>query len=53
MDQLIFKLSSIGYALNCKIAFTNRSPKYILQDDNSINNKLSILNEGDSIYISK
>ena len=50
MNKLIFKLSSIGYALDCKIAFTNRSPEFIPQDN--IMNKVSLLNEDDDIYIS-
>ena len=46
-NKLIFKLSSIGYALHCNLAFTNRNN--IFKDDvNLVNN----LNNGDSIYIS-
>ena len=46
-NLLRFKLSSIGYALRCKVAFTNRNP--------NIANKIHLvnyLNNGDSIYIS-
>ena len=52
MDKLIFKLSSIGYALSCNIAFTNRCPEFIPQDKNIILNLLHNLNNGDNIYIS-
>jgi len=46
-NKLRFKLSSIGYALNCEVAFTNRN-KIFSQDVNAVYN----LNNGDSIYIS-
>jgi len=50
MDNLIFKLSSIGYALNSNIAFTNRSSQYLPQELNE--NKINNLKHCDSIYIS-
>ena len=46
-NNLFFKLSSIGYALNCDLLFTNRIPE--------IDNNLELVNHlkmGDSIYIS-
>ena len=46
-DKVLFKLSSIGYALHCDVAFTNRCPG-INQDINQLNQ----LKHGDSIYIS-
>ena len=46
-DCLLFKLSQIGYALNCDLLFTNRIPE-ITQDINLVNN----LNHGNKIFIS-
>jgi len=50
MDLIIFKLSQLGYALNCDVAFTNRSPHFLSQEINK--NKLFHLKNGDSIFIS-
>lgn len=44
--KLRFKLSQIGYALNCDLLFTNRNPQ-IDQNINLVNS----LNTGDSIFI--
>ena len=46
-NRLLFKMSQIGYALNCDLLFTNRIPE-IIQDVNLANN----LNYGDKIFIS-
>lgn len=46
-NRLIFKMSQIGYALNCDLLFTNRIPE-IIQDVNLVNN----LKYGDKIFIS-
>ena len=46
-SRLLFKMSQIGYALNCDLLFTNRIPE-INQDVNLVNN----LNNGDKIFIS-
>jgi hypothetical protein len=46
-DRLLFKLSQIGYALDCDVLFTNRIPE-IKQDINIIHN----LKHGDKIFIS-
>ena len=46
-DQLLFKLSSIGYALRCNIAFTLRN-----REINKDINQVRTLSHGDSIYIS-
>ena len=46
-SRLMFKMSQIGYALNCDILFTNRIPE-IEQNVNLANN----LNYGDKIFIS-
>ena len=46
-NRLIFKLSQIGYALNCNLLFTNRVPS-IKQDIELVNN----LKTGDKIFIS-
>jgi hypothetical protein len=46
-NKLLFKLSQIGYALNCDLLFTNRIPE-IQQNLNLVNN----LNNGDKIFIS-
>jgi len=46
-SRLLFKMSQIGYALNCDLLFTNRIPE-INQDINLVNN----LNNGDKIFIS-
>jgi hypothetical protein len=35
-NNLLFKLSQIGYALNCDVLFTNRIPE-IRQDINIVN----------------
>ena len=45
-SRLMFKMSQIGYALNCDILFTNRIPE-IEQNVNLANN----LNYGDKIFI--
>ena len=52
MDLLRFKLSSIGYALTCELAFTPRAPEFLPQDETTLMNSLQNLNDGDSIYIS-
>jgi hypothetical protein len=52
MDNLIFKLSQIGFAFNCNIAFTNRCPHLITVDENKLINKISNLSQGDSVFIS-
>jgi len=52
MDKLIFKLSTIGFALNSKLAFTNRNTELMPQDNESINKILFSLNDGDRIFIS-
>ena len=52
MDLLRFKLSSIGYALTCEVAFTPRAPEFLPQDETTLMNSLQNLNDGDSIYIS-
>jgi hypothetical protein len=52
MNNLLFKLSSIGYALNCDVALTNRSPEFLPQNNHTIFNLLFKLNDGDSVYIS-
>jgi hypothetical protein len=46
-NRLLFKMSQIGYALNCHLLFTNRIPE-IIQDVNLANN----LKNGDKIFIS-
>ena len=46
-NKLLFKLSQIGYALNCNLLFTNRIPE-IEQNINLVNN----LKNGDKIFIS-
>ena len=46
-DKLLFKLSQIGYALNCDMLFTRRLPG-VDQDINLVNN----LKTGDKIFIS-
>lgn len=46
-DRLIFKLSQIGFALNCDLLFTNRIPE-IVQDINLV----KFLKNGDKIFIS-
>ena len=46
-ERLIFKLSQIGYALNCDLLFTNRIPS-IKQDVELVN----YLKTGDKIFIS-
>jgi hypothetical protein len=46
-NKLLFKLSQIGYALNCDLLFTNRIPE-IEQNVNLANH----LNNGDKIFIS-
>ena len=46
-NRLLFKMSQIGYALNCDLLFTNRIPE-IIQDVNLANN----LKNGDKIFIS-
>jgi hypothetical protein len=46
-NRLLFKMSQIGYALNCDLLFTNRIPE-IIQDVNLVNN----LKYGDKIFIS-
>lgn len=46
-NKLLFKLSQIGYALNCDLLFTNRIPE-IEQNVNLAN----YLNNGDKIFIS-
>jgi len=46
-NNLLFKLSQIGYALNCELLFTNRIPE-IQQNVNLAYN----LNYGDKIFIS-
>jgi hypothetical protein len=46
-DRLIFKLSQIGYALNCDLLFTNRIPE-IEQNIGLVNN----LTTGNKIFIS-
>ena len=46
-NRLLFKMSQIGYALNCDVLFTNRVPE-IIQDVNLVNN----LKDGAKIFIS-
>jgi hypothetical protein len=46
--KLIFKLSQIGYALNCDLLFTTRILPYIIQDVELAN----YLKTGDKIFIS-
>ena len=46
-ERLLFKLSQIGFALNCNLLFTNRIPE-IEQNINLVNN----LKTGDKIFIS-
>lgn len=46
-NQLLFKLSQIGYALSCHLLFTNRISE-IVQDINLVNH----LKDGDKIFIS-
>ena len=46
-DRLLFKMSQIGYALNCHILFTNRIPE-IVQNVEFANH----LKHGDKIFIS-
>jgi len=49
MDILIFKLSQIGFAFNCNIAFTNRCPHLITVDENTLINKILNLSQGDML----
>jgi hypothetical protein len=53
MDKLLFKLSQIGYALNCTVAFTNRNLEILPQDNETLNNLIKNLKEGDSVFISQ
>ena len=46
-DKLLFKLSSIGYALHCNLAFTLRN-----REINKDISQVKTLSHGDSIYIS-
>jgi hypothetical protein len=46
-DKLLFKLSSIGYALHCNVAFTSRNSEI-----NKDISQVKTLSHGDSIYIS-